>query len=65
MRLTKVVNDTKAWVVSMKSGLRDRNNMRLDQLNHPVSDVSMKSGLRDRNNEEQPAILGVEDLLSQ
>ena len=30
-----------------------------------LCEVSMKSGLRDRNNEDQPVILGVEDLLSQ
>ena len=36
--------------VSMKSGLRDRNNTDIDIDIHDYFYVSMKSGLRDRNN---------------
>mgnify|MGYP001685634604 FL=1 len=38
-------------MVSMKSGLRDRNNMDyLKEIQSTYKPVSMKSGLRDRNN---------------
>ena len=42
---------TRRRLVSMKSGLRDRNNPCTSPANRPVlAAVSMKSGLRDRNN---------------
>ena len=37
-------------MVSMKSGLEDRNNLALPRLLSPHTGVSMKSGLEDRNN---------------
>ena len=39
------------FIVSMKSGLRDRNNDPAGNDEEVVKAVSMKSGLRDRNNE--------------
>ena len=38
-------------LVSMKSGLEDRNNKRINLLIEAHKEVSMKSGLEDRNNQ--------------
>ena len=42
-------------IVSMKSGLKDRNNYLRRGLEDPARPVSMKSGLKDRNNFPCPA----------
>ena len=43
------------WVVSMESGLEDRNNFLVSRKKDPLWDVSMESGLEDRNN-MQPSV---------
>ena len=49
-------------VVSMKSGLRDRNNVARSTSRIRDPAVSMKSGLRDRNNEYSKIGSTVADL---
>ena len=51
MRLAAVPEDS-AVIVSMKSGLGDRNNPCLQDVRVQAGAVSMKSGLGDRNNQE-------------
>ncbi len=54
-------------MVSMKSGLRDRNNMtpRVWSWEDYFDPVSMKSGLRDRNNTAVDIAAGREEVASQ